>query len=202
MYHHSKKKKPERRRSEKGGMLLTSARSYVNVQTAMVVAIASVTVGLQLNGGMAAASLISSEAAAAAKTTGNNHHQHVQVCIVGNGPTGLAASSLLAGWWPYYSRSSSRHPDDRLHAALVRQLDRAAEKKDQSHADDVSLLELDLTEALKIVSEPNFPKRTHSPWAILADTLLHPGADGGPSSYPSAASSSTRGSCCAYHGQP
>ena len=120
-----------------------------------------------------------------------NDSNHVTVAIVGNGPSALAASSLLSGFWPFYDFEANPHPHDALHKALMKELGRvkstpsspprgAGEKFDSvvSSSDFPSILELDLREALDIVSQPSFPKRTHSPWAILVDTLLHPSADG------------------------
>ncbi|XP_064467236.1 oxidative stress-induced growth inhibitor 1-like isoform X2 [Ornithodoros turicata] len=83
--------------------------------------------------------------------------EYKDVVVVGNGPSGITMSFLLAGNWPYYTASS--HPNTYLHARLD-------EKR------DVSLVELDLEEL-----SCGLEGRSNNPVSLLLDALIHPDAD-------------------------
>jgi hypothetical protein len=95
------------------------------------------------------------------------------VCVVGNGPSALAASALLSGHWPFYVQP---HPHRPLHDAIETERARVAAAS-RKNTRDVSLLELDLTAALRVVGSME-GGRSNNPWALLVDALLHPDADG------------------------
>ena len=97
----------------------------------------------------------------------------VPVALVGNGPSALAASALLSGHWPFYSRP---HPHRALHVAIQTELDRVAGVEARP-VSEISLLELDLTRPLAAAAAME-GGRSNSPWALLVDALLHPDADG------------------------
>ena len=88
----------------------------------------------------------------------------VLVCVVGNGPTALAASALLSGHWPFYSQP---HPHTPLHEAIDTEAARVAAASDRA-PHDVSLLELDLTAALRVAGSME-GGRSNNPWALLVD---------------------------------
>ncbi|XP_066999389.2 oxidative stress-induced growth inhibitor 1 [Anabrus simplex] len=81
-----------------------------------------------------------------------------EVVVVGNGPSGIAVSHLLAGHWPYYN--GEPHPDELLTARL-----RAAPPSR-------SLLEQDL----HFLSQ-GLEGRCNNPVSLLLDALTHPCAD-------------------------
>jgi threonine dehydrogenase-like Zn-dependent dehydrogenase len=118
----------------------------------------------------ALAMLLSHATAAAASETGMHE---VPVCVVGNGPSGLAASALLSGHWPFYTQP---HPHRPLHDAIESERARVAAASGKSPW-DLSLLELDLTAALRVAGSME-GGRSNNPWALLVDALLHPDADG------------------------
>uniref|UniRef100_A0A8B9PSJ5 Oxidative stress induced growth inhibitor 1 n=1 Tax=Apteryx owenii TaxID=8824 RepID=A0A8B9PSJ5_APTOW len=95
-----------------------------------------------------------------------NKHQNrsefkpLPVVIIGNGPSGICLSYLLSGYVPYFKRDSL-HP----HSILQRKLEEAP---------DVSILDQDL----EYLSE-GLEGRSHSPVALLFDTLLRPDTDFG-----------------------
>ncbi|NWJ08261.1 OSGI1 inhibitor, partial [Crypturellus undulatus] len=80
--------------------------------------------------------------------------------FLGNGPSGICLSYLLSGYVPYFKRDSL-HP----HSILQRKLEEAP---------DVSILDQDL----EYLSE-GLEGRSHSPMALLFDTLLRPDTDFG-----------------------
>ncbi|NXE80625.1 OSGI1 inhibitor, partial [Cochlearius cochlearius] len=80
--------------------------------------------------------------------------------FLGNGPSGICLSYLLSGYTPYFKRDSL-HP----HPILQRKLEEAP---------DVSLLDQDL----EYLSE-GLEGRSHSPVALLFDTLQRPDTDFG-----------------------
>uniref|UniRef100_A0A8C3XGY1 Oxidative stress induced growth inhibitor 1 n=1 Tax=Cyanoderma ruficeps TaxID=181631 RepID=A0A8C3XGY1_9PASS len=82
------------------------------------------------------------------------------VVIIGNGPSGICLSYLLSGYTPYFKRHSL-HP----HPILQRKLEEAPE---------VSVLDQDL----EYLSE-GLEGRSHSPVALLFDTLQRPDTDFG-----------------------
>ncbi|XP_019391221.1 PREDICTED: oxidative stress-induced growth inhibitor 1 [Crocodylus porosus] len=84
----------------------------------------------------------------------------IPVVIIGNGPSGICLSYLLSGYIPYVSRDSV-HP----HPVLQRKLQELPE---------VSILDQDL----QYLSE-GLEGRSHSPVALLFDTLLRPDTDFG-----------------------
>ncbi|XP_013796490.2 oxidative stress-induced growth inhibitor 1 [Apteryx mantelli] len=96
----------------------------------------------------------------------SNKHQNrsefkpLPVVIIGNGPSGICLSYLLSGYVPYFKRDSL-HP----HSILQRKLEEAP---------DVSILDQDL----EYLSE-GLEGRSHSPVALLFDTLLRPDTDFG-----------------------
>ena len=98
----------------------------------------------------------------------------VPVCVVGNGPAALAASALLSGHWPFYGPQP--HPHAPLHEAIDTERTRVAAATGRL-AEAVSLLELDLAPALRVVGLME-GGRSNNPWALLVDALLHPDADG------------------------
>ncbi|XP_055916929.1 oxidative stress-induced growth inhibitor 2-like [Eupeodes corollae] len=83
------------------------------------------------------------------------------VVIIGNGPSGISLSYMLAGNWPYWiSEKVQRHPDEMLRARL--------NYADQSK----SLVEQDL-----IVLADGLEGRSTNPVSLLLDSLEHPCAD-------------------------
>nr|XP_009487944.1 PREDICTED: oxidative stress-induced growth inhibitor 1 isoform X2 [Pelecanus crispus] len=82
------------------------------------------------------------------------------VVIIGNGPSGICLSYLLSGYTPYFKRDFL-HP----HPILQRKLEEAP---------DVSILDQDL----EYLSE-GLEGRSHSPVALLFDTLQRPDTDFG-----------------------
>ncbi|KAF0305700.1 Oxidative stress-induced growth inhibitor 2 [Amphibalanus amphitrite] len=90
--------------------------------------------------------------------------QFHEVVIVGNGPSAITLSYLLAGNWPYYARAGAASDGvipDHLHRKL-------------SAHPTVSILEQDL----EYLSE-GLEGRSNNPVSVLFDTLNHPGADFG-----------------------
>lgn len=83
------------------------------------------------------------------------------VVIVGNGPSGITLSFLLAGHWPYYDQTSHRHPIEFLHHRLT-----ALQCK--------SLLEANLDQLSQGLSG-----RSLNPVSLLFDQLQHPETDFG-----------------------
>eukprot|EP00668_Euglena_longa_P042750 GGOE01056601.1.p1 GENE.GGOE01056601.1~~GGOE01056601.1.p1 ORF type:complete len:499 (+),score=98.10 GGOE01056601.1:226-1722(+) len=92
----------------------------------------------------------------------------VDVVIIGNGPSGLALSSVLAGHLPFFLAGT--HPDELLERRVARMLQEAGSSGDDR---ELSLVDLDL----KAMSE-GLQGRSSNPVALLVDTLMHPGADG------------------------
>lgn len=84
--------------------------------------------------------------------------EYREVVVVGNGPSGITMSYLLAGNWPYYG-ASSHHPNPYLHARL------------QDNR-DLSLVEQDL----ELLSS-GLEGRSCNPVSLLLDSLIHPDAD-------------------------
>ncbi|XP_005152299.1 oxidative stress-induced growth inhibitor 1 [Melopsittacus undulatus] len=82
------------------------------------------------------------------------------VVIIGNGPSGICLSYLLSGYIPYFKRDSI-HP----HPILQKKL---------KEAQDISILDQDL----EYLSE-GLEGRSHSPVALLFDTLQRPDTDFG-----------------------
>ena len=109
-----------------------------------------------------------------AASGGGGLRTYYPVAIIGNGPSALAASALLAGWLPFY-RDGCRHPNAPLRNAIQSQLERAARATGRDPI-EVSLLELDLRSLAAHVLEAG---RSNNPIALLVDSLLHPGADTG-----------------------
>lgn len=85
--------------------------------------------------------------------------EYKDVVVVGNGPSGITMSYLLAGNWPYYRATS--HPTTFLHTRLD-------DKR------DISLVELDLEELSR-----GLEGRSCNPVSLLLDALIHPDADMG-----------------------
>uniref|UniRef100_A0A1B6I5I8 FAD/NAD(P)-binding domain-containing protein n=1 Tax=Homalodisca liturata TaxID=320908 RepID=A0A1B6I5I8_9HEMI len=83
-----------------------------------------------------------------------------EVVVVGNGPSGLGLSYMLAGNWPYYNNLA--HPDEMLTARL------------HSSRHTRSLIHQDL----KFLSQ-GLEGRSNNPVSVLVDCLTHPGADAG-----------------------
>lgn len=83
--------------------------------------------------------------------------EYKDVVVVGNGPSGITMSFLLAGNWPYYTACS--HPNGYLHARL-------------DGKRDVSLVEMDLQEL-----SDGLEGRCRNPVSLLLDALTHPDAD-------------------------
>jgi len=88
----------------------------------------------------------------------------VDVVVVGAGPAGVAAAHLLNGHHPRLIRP---HPDPRLQKILAHEV-----------ADSVNGWVLDVADLRSLTS--GLSGRTNNPVANLGDTLLCPGADGGP----------------------
>lgn len=88
------------------------------------------------------------------------------VVIVGNGPSGIAVSHMLAGNRPYLR--SAQHPDEMLAARLAGVLPQ------QGQAAPVPLLKQDL----RFLSQGLEGRASH-PLSLLMDALVHPGADQG-----------------------
>ena len=105
-----------------------------------------------------------------AASGGGGLRTYYPVAIIGNGPSALAASALLAGWLPFY-RDGCRHPNAPLRNAIQSQLERAARATGRDPI-EVSLLELDLRSLAAHVLEAG---RSNNPIALLVDSLLHPG---------------------------
>lgn len=85
-----------------------------------------------------------------------------EVVIIGNGPSAIATSFMLAGNWPYYCPVEP-HPIEFLHHRLT-----------QHHNIDVSLVEQDL----QYLSN-GLEGRSLNPVSVLFDHLQHPEADFG-----------------------
>uniref|UniRef100_A0A1B6D3R4 FAD/NAD(P)-binding domain-containing protein n=1 Tax=Clastoptera arizonana TaxID=38151 RepID=A0A1B6D3R4_9HEMI len=83
-----------------------------------------------------------------------------EVVVIGNGPSGLALSYMLAGNWPYYNGNT--HLDEMLTARL------------KNSPSGRSLVQQDL----KFLSE-GLEGRSNHPISLLMDSLNHPSADQG-----------------------
>ncbi|KAJ8868956.1 hypothetical protein PR048_030497 [Dryococelus australis] len=94
-------------------------------------------------------------------TTALDDAVYKDVVVVGNGPSGMMLSYLLAGNVPYYT--GQPHPADEMLTARLR-----------SSATGGSLLDQDL----QFLSQ-GLEGRSRSPVSLLADMLLHPCADMG-----------------------
>lgn len=104
--------------------------------------------------------------------------QHKDVVVIGNGPSAITLSYLLAGNWPYYSRQQS-HPNEYLHARL-----RSSSSSASSDSDSISkqrgpdsrqsLVEQDLEHLCNGIQG-----RSINPVSVLLDSLQHPEADFG-----------------------
>uniref|UniRef100_A0A1B0CRY7 Oxidative stress-induced growth inhibitor 2 n=1 Tax=Lutzomyia longipalpis TaxID=7200 RepID=A0A1B0CRY7_LUTLO len=83
------------------------------------------------------------------------------VVVVGNGPSGIALSFMLAGHWPYWNpKDVDAHPDELLRARL-------------NYADNQkSLVEQDLA-----TLADGLEGRSTNPVSLLLDSLTHPCAD-------------------------
>lgn len=81
-----------------------------------------------------------------------------EVVIIGNGPSGIALSYLLAGNWPYYN--GAVHPDEMLTTRLA------------SAPPGRSIIQQDL----RFLSQ-GLEGRSNNPVSLLMDTLNHPCAD-------------------------
>lgn len=83
------------------------------------------------------------------------------VVIIGNGPSGLALSYMLAGNWPYWKPDKiTKHPDELLRARL-------------NYADSNKSLVVQDLEALA----EGLEGRSTNPVSLLLDSLEHPCAD-------------------------
>eukprot|EP00667_Euglena_gracilis_P010592 EG_transcript_10789 len=96
-------------------------------------------------------------------------HIAVDVVVVGNGPAGLALSSVLAGHLPHYVPGC--HPDAVLDSQITAAL---RDFSASSGIPEPSLVDLDL----KPLAE-GLEGRSNNPLALFADTLLQPGVDSG-----------------------
>ncbi|PSN40456.1 Oxidative stress-induced growth inhibitor 1 [Blattella germanica] len=81
-----------------------------------------------------------------------------EVVVIGNGPSGIALSHLLAGNWPYYN--GTVHPDELLTARLA------------GAPSGRSIIQQDL----RFLSQ-GLEGRSSNPVSLLMDTLIHPCAD-------------------------
>ncbi|XP_055858823.1 oxidative stress-induced growth inhibitor 1-like isoform X2 [Episyrphus balteatus] len=83
------------------------------------------------------------------------------VVIIGNGPSGISLSYMLAGNWPYWiPEKVQKHPDEMLRARL-------------NYADkSKSLVEQDL-----VILADGLEGRSTNPVSLLLDSLEHPCAD-------------------------
>lgn len=87
--------------------------------------------------------------------------QHKPVVIIGNGPSAITLSFMLAGNWPYYNRENEPHPIDYLHNRLV------SLQSDSLLVADLDFLSQSLT------------GRSLNPVSVLFDQLQHPNTDFG-----------------------
>ncbi|XP_055385768.1 oxidative stress-induced growth inhibitor 2-like [Condylostylus longicornis] len=89
--------------------------------------------------------------------------EYKEVVIIGNGPSGITLSYMLAGNWPYWiPEKIEKHPDELLRARL-------------NYADNSkSLVEQDL-----ITLAEGLEGRSTNPVSLLLDSLEHPCADFG-----------------------
>lgn len=100
--------------------------------------------------------------------------------IIGNGPSAITLSYMLAGNWPYYNPTEP-HPNSELHARLVSPGD------SESYSDDTNLSSVSLIQRDLDYLSGGLSGRSRNPISILFDTLQHPDADIG-SDIPSALS--------------
>uniref|UniRef100_A0A182XEB7 Uncharacterized protein n=1 Tax=Anopheles quadriannulatus TaxID=34691 RepID=A0A182XEB7_ANOQN len=83
------------------------------------------------------------------------------VVIIGNGPSGISLSYMLAGHWPYWSpEKAQKHPDELLRARL------------NYYDAQKSLVEHDLFSLAD-----GLEGRSTNPVSLLLDSLQHPCAD-------------------------
>lgn len=83
------------------------------------------------------------------------------VVVIGNGPSGISLSYMLAGNWPYWSPAHiQNHPDELLRARL------------NYYDSQKSLVEHDLFSLAD-----GLEGRSTNPVSLLLDSLQHPGAD-------------------------
>ena len=94
-----------------------------------------------------------------------------ETVVVGNGPSGLAASAVLGGWRPFYDQRSP-HPSRGLHSRL-------------SQTAATSLVEQDLSWLADLASEGGPGVGSGSHVARLYDSLARPDADLGHEHRPS-----------------
>ena len=97
------------------------------------------------------------------------------VVVIGNGPSAISLSYMLAGNWPYYS-SDKQHPNQYLHNRLTTCNTRNIDDANEEHmkSDEISLVEQDLE-----VLCNGLEGRSINPVAVLFDTLQRPDADFG-----------------------
>uniref|UniRef100_A0A182QJY1 FAD/NAD(P)-binding domain-containing protein n=1 Tax=Anopheles farauti TaxID=69004 RepID=A0A182QJY1_9DIPT len=95
---------------------------------------------------------------------GNRLHKdaiYKDVVVIGNGPSGISLSYMLAGHWPYWSpEKAQRHPDELLRARL------------NYYDSQKSLVEHDLFSLAD-----GLEGRSTNPVSLLLDSLQHPCAD-------------------------
>ncbi|XP_053203476.1 oxidative stress-induced growth inhibitor 1-like [Panonychus citri] len=90
--------------------------------------------------------------------------------IIGNGPSAITLSYLLAGNWPYY-KPSEPHPNIELNARLTSPSD------SETFSDQLDLSTIPLVKRDLQYLSNGLPGRSRNPVSILFDALQHPDAD-------------------------
>lgn len=95
--------------------------------------------------------------------------------VIGNGPSAITLSYMLAGNWPIYPGESHKiHPNEYLHRRLKDESARTESWKEILEPGHVSLVQQDLSYLCN-----GLEGRSINPVSVLMDTLQHPEADFG-----------------------